>query len=112
MNDNNEKLEMRESVKSAIICGVIIAAVLIGISIGFNKGRAAAQRSENNLSSALEQPFPHIDIVDEGVLVEGRVYWYIAVDRETDVEYLITANSGGCGVTVMRDAGGMVLLRE
>ena len=53
-----------------------------------------------------------IDIVESGD-IEGSLHYRIVADRETDVEYLVVyTTSGGVGVSIMRDGGGVVKHRE
>lgn len=67
--------------------------------------RQSSPKEEEELASRIE-------VIEEGTI--DKYYNYkIVTDRETDVEYLIIQKPGdGVGVTIMRDSGGMVKLRE
>ena len=87
------------------LIGVLIVFLAMLCMIFFFHMRQSSPKEEEELASRIE-------IIEEGSI--DRYYNYkIVVDRETDVEYLIIQKPGdGVGVTIMRDSGGMVKLRE
>ena len=89
------------------VVGTIIVSFFIFLLIFslFAGRRGASSKEEEDLASRIE-------IIEEGSI--DKYYNYkIIVDRETDVEYLIVQKAGdGVGISIMRDSGGMVKLRE
>ena len=53
-----------------------------------------------------------IEVVEEGNINGTYINYYIVVDRETDVEYLIIGKNDNYSIATMRDTGGTVLRRE
>ena len=89
------------------IIGFIVIAHIIFLSflLFFSVLRKASSKEE-------EEPASRIEVIEEG-LIDHSVNYHIVVDRETDVEYLIVGNRHcGYGMTILRDGGGMVKLRE
>jgi hypothetical protein len=60
----------------------------------------------------LDDEFSRIETIESGKIDGTYMQYIITVDRETDVEYLIIYRGDNMAVTLMRDKGGMVLLRE
>ena len=93
--------------KLNIIDFIIIAHIIfLSLLLFFSVLRKASSKEE-------DEPASRIEVIEEGSV--DRYYNYkIIVDRETDVEYLIIQKhpGEGIGVTIMRDSGGMVKLRE
>ena len=87
------------------IVGFTIVSFFIGCTIFLFAVRGTSPKAEEELDFRIE-------LIEEGSI--DKYYNYkIVVDRETDVEYLIVQKPGdGVGVTIMRDSGGMVKLRE
>lgn len=87
------------------IVGFTIVSLFIGCIIFLFAARGASPKAEEELDFRIE-------LIEEGSI--DKYYNYkIVVDRQTDVEYLIIQKPGdGVGVTIMRDSGGMVKLRE
>ena len=89
------------------IIGFIVIAHIIFLSflLFFSVRRTTNSKEE-------EEPASRIEVIEERSI--DKYYNYkIIVDRETDVEYLIIQKPGdGIGITIMRDSGGMVKLRE
>lgn len=89
------------------IMGFILGCFIITcIFAGIVKMSRSESRGE------MEDESPHFDTMEQGT-IEGTYFQYIIIaDRDTDVEYLIIRRGDNVSVTLMRDSGGMVLLRE
>ena len=96
---------MKEFKSDMIGFVAVIFFIFCSLLLFFGMRRTASSKEEEELASRIE-------VIEEGSV--DRYYNYkIIVDRETDVEYLIIQKPGdGVGVTIMRDSGGMVKLRE
>lgn len=92
--------------KSDMIGFIVIAHIIFLSFLLFFSVRWKTSSKEE------EEPASRIEVIEKGNI--DRYYNYkIIVDRETDVEYLIIQNpEGGVGITILRDSGGMVKLRE
>ena len=89
------------------VIGTIVVSFFIVflLLILFAWRREPSSKEEEDLAS-------RIISIESGTIDEYYNYKIIA-DRETDVEYLIIQKAGdGIGVSIMRDSGGMVKLRE
>lgn len=88
------------------IVGFIIISLFILCTVFLFAVRGTSPKAEEELDFRIE-------LIEEGS-IDRYCNYKIVVDRETDVEYLIVQKPGGdgTGITIMRDSGGMVKLRE
>ena len=99
-NDTGKSIE--KFIMGFILGCFIITCIYVG----------AAKISEGKNQGGTEDGSPHFDTMEQGT-IEGTYFQYIIIaDRDTDVEYLIIRRGDNVSVTLMRDSGGMVLLRE
>ena len=89
--------------------GFLVA--LVGIFLGFiiTMGIIMAHNAERKNA---EPDLPRVEMIKRGTIEGTYMNYMITVDRETDVEYLIIYRGDNVSVTLMRDSGGMILLRE
>lgn len=104
MRDDRSKIDKTmEKFVIGVIIGCFIATCISAGVIRFSK-------RENQ--SSIEDRLPRFETIEEGQLDKNYLYYKVVVDRETDVEYLIINRGDNISVSLMRDSGGMVLLRE
>ena len=108
MRDDRSKIDKTmEKFVIEVIIGCFIATC---ISACISAGAIRFSKRENQ--SSIEDRLPRFETIEEGQLDKNYLYYKVVVDRETDVEYLIINRGDNISVSLMRDSGGMVLLRE
>lgn len=95
---------MNNSDKIGLAVWISIVTIVVLIIMGVICGNASS-------NDAIEHD-SRIEVIEQGHIDGTYTNYYIVVDRNTDVEYLIIGKNDNYSITTMRDTGGTVLRRE
>lgn len=92
----------------AVICTFTLIA-LLAIFVFTSRFESMKLREENNKTNQEETNTRFEEVYRQET---NDTTLIVIVDRETDVQYLISNTAHGTGIATMRDTNGAVLLRE